>query len=66
MYVTDCLKMIAENTQKFAGGSVPKMRYEELIKPKQKEKEKSVDELIAEVNARCGLTMIDDTEEGEN
>lgn len=57
IYITDTLKMIAENTAKFAGGSVPKSRYAEIIEPKPAEPEKSAEEIIAEVNARCGLTM---------
>ena len=31
--MTDALKMICENTAKMYGGSVPKMRYLELVEP---------------------------------
>lgn len=63
IYVTDTLKMIAENTAKMNGGSVPNMRYIELVERKPVEKEKSADEIINEVNAKCGLTMIGGEEE---
>ena len=58
IYITDVLKMIAENTAKVYGGNVPKKRYAELIEHKPVEKEKSAEEIIADVNERCGLTMI--------
>lgn len=60
VYVTDILKIIAENTAKFCGGSVPTVRYADLIEPKPKDT-RSTEEVIADVNRKCGLTMIDDT-----
>lgn len=35
--MTDALKIIAENTAKFAGGSVPKLRYKDIMDPKPEE-----------------------------
>ena len=64
LYITDCLKMIAENTAKQWGGSSPSMRFIEVIEPKPVKKPKSAEEIIEDVNKRCGLIMID-TEEGE-
>ena len=65
VYITDCLKMIAENTKKFTGGSSPSQRYSDLIGPKEPEDKRTPEEVIADINKKCGLTMIDDTEEGE-
>lgn len=58
LYITDTLKMIAENTAKSVGGLAPNKRYSDIIERKPVEKEKSAEEIINEVNARCGLTMI--------
>ena len=60
-YIADCLKMIAENTMKFAGGSAPSKRYYEMIEPIKPEETRNADEIIADLNKKCGLTMIDDT-----
>lgn len=58
IYLSDTLKMIAENTAKMVGGNAPSKRYADIIERKPVEKEKSPEEIIAEVNERCGLTMI--------
>lgn len=58
IYITDTLKMIAESSAKRFGGAVPSKRYYEIIERKPVEKEKSAEEIIDEVNAKCGLTMI--------
>ena len=60
-YVTDCLKMIADNTSRMYGGSAPNQRFAELISPKKPEKTRTAEEIVAYVNEKCGLTMIDDT-----
>lgn len=60
-YITDCLKMICENTSKLAGGSAPSKRYFDMIEPKKPEETRNADEIIADLNKKCGLTMIDDT-----
>lgn len=57
MYVSDCLRIITENTAKFAGGSFMKMRYSELIDSKPK-LQKSAEEIIAEVTKNAGLEVI--------
>lgn len=57
MYVSDCLRIITENTAKFAGGSFMKMRYSELIDSKPKP-QKSAEEIIAEVTKNAGLEVI--------
>lgn len=57
MYVSDCLRIITENTAKFAGGSFMKMRYSELIDSKPKP-QKSAEEIIEEVTKNAGLEVI--------
>lgn len=57
MYISDCLRIITENTAKFAGGSFMKMRYSELIESKLKQ-QKSAEEIIAEVTKNAGLEVI--------
>ena len=38
VYVTDTLRIIGENTAKYAGGGYIKARYAEIINPKPEEK----------------------------
>lgn len=45
IYVTDALKIIAENTSKYAGGSYMKIRFSEIINPKPEET-RTADEII--------------------
>ena len=63
VYVTDTLRLICENTAKFAGGMAPTIRYKDLITPPEPEVKKSAEDIIAEVNKNAGLTMFE--EEGE-
>ena len=58
-YITDTLKIIAENTAEFAGGGAPTVRWADMIEPKPKDT-RTDDEIIADINKKCGLTMIDD------
>lgn len=37
MYVTDALKLIAENTAKYAGGGYIQKRYADVITPQKEE-----------------------------
>ena len=56
--MTDCLKTIAENTAKFAGGNVMKSRYYDLIKnvtheiqkSNTRNPKKSPEEIISNIN----------------
>ena len=52
IYVTDCLKLIAENTAKFGGGSVLNCRYYDLISPKKEVPEESADEIISRMKSK--------------
>lgn len=45
MYVTDALRIIGENTAKYAGGSYLKARWTDIIHP-PKEETRTADEII--------------------
>lgn len=55
VYITDTLKMIAENTSNFAGGKAPNMRWVDamnsLEKPKEEE-EKTAEEVIDHIKEK--------------
>ncbi|MDE7398968.1 MAG: hypothetical protein K2N06_05505 [Oscillospiraceae bacterium] len=48
VYVTDALKLIAENTSKYAGGSYMKIRFTDIINPKPEET-RTADEIITSI-----------------
>lgn len=48
MYITDALKIIAENTAKQVGGSYLTARYAEMIEPK-KEETRTANEIIINI-----------------
>ena len=52
VYVTDCLKLIAENT----GNISLKLRYYDIIQPK-KEDNRTGDEIVADIIKRAGLVV---------
>ena len=52
VYVTDCLKLIAENT----GNISLKLRYYDIINPK-KEDTRTGDEIVSDIIKRAGLVV---------
>lgn len=56
-YVCDCLKVIAENTARFAGGHTIAKTLNEILNYKPAPK-KPANEIIAEISAKAGLTAI--------
>ena len=52
VYVTDCLKLIAENT----GNISLKLRYYDIIQPKKVD-ERTGDEIVADIIKRAGLVV---------
>lgn len=52
IYTADSLKIIAENTAKFGGGSVLNCRYYDLISPKKEVPEESADEIISGMKSK--------------
>ena len=69
-YVTDCLKVLTENTAKsaFSGeASYISNRYADIISPAPKGHEMTADEIVADVFRRAGLkTKGEEVKEGEN
>lgn len=57
MYVTDALRIVTENTAKFASGGYLKHRYIDLIDP-QPQDSRSGDEIAQEVIKTAGLVVI--------
>ena len=56
IYVTDALRIVAENTARYAGGNYIKARYADIIEPK-KQDNRTCEEITADIVARCGLTI---------
>lgn len=58
-YVTDCLKIITENTARSAmsGGSYISNRYAEIVDPAPKEPDKSAEDIVRDVFTRAGLQI---------
>ena len=52
VYVTDCLKLIAENT----GNISLKLRYDDIIQPKKADT-RTGDEIVADIIKRAGLVV---------
>lgn len=50
-YITDCLRLISENTAKQSGGSYIKARYAEIIDPPKEEK-RSANEVISDIRSK--------------
>lgn len=59
IYVTDTLKLIAENTAKFTGGAYREDRYAEIYQKRKEIPKKTVEETIAEVTKKAGLVVIE-------
>lgn len=56
IYVTDALRLVAENTARYVSGDYIKMRYAEIIEPK-KQDNRTCEEITADIVARCGLVV---------
>lgn len=56
IYVTDALRVVAENTAQYASGNYIKARYADIIEPK-KQDNRTCKEITADIVARCGLTI---------
>ena len=56
VYVTDCLKLIAENTANFSRGRYVKARYYEIIHP-AKVDTRTGDEIVEDIIKRAGLVV---------
>ena len=57
IYVTDTLRVLTENTARFAGGTMMNVRYIDMISRKKHVETKSGDEIAADFVARAGLEL---------
>jgi hypothetical protein len=56
IYVTDCLKLITENTARTGGGSYMKARYAEVERPAVVDK-RTGEEIMADTLSRLGIRL---------
>lgn len=56
IYVTDALRIVGENTARYASGNYIKARYADMIEPK-KQDNRTCEEITADVVVRCGLVV---------
>lgn len=56
IYVTDALRLVAENTARYASGDYIKARYADIIEPK-KQDNRTCEEITADIVERCGLVV---------
>ena len=57
IYVTNCLRIITENTAKQAGGNYMTAEYTDLIHPKKKD-DKTGNEIVAEFIESSGIKVV--------
>lgn len=56
-YVTDCLRQIAENTAKYAGGQYPIERWADKLKQKPKEA-RTGEQIVADIIRDAGIKVV--------
>ena len=57
IYVTNCLRIITENTAKQAGGNYMTAEYTDLIRPKKKD-DKTGNEIVADFIQSSGIKVV--------
>ena len=57
IYVTNCLRIMTENTAKQFGGNYVTAEYEDLINPKKKDN-RTGDEIAADVIRNAGIKVV--------
>ena len=57
IYVTDCLRIISENTAKMCGGSYITVKLADIINPKPVEN-RSGEEIAVDIIKRAGIEVI--------
>ena len=57
IYVTNCLRIMTENTAKQFGGNYVTAEYEDLIKPKKKDN-RTGNEIAADVIRNAGIKVV--------
>ena len=56
-YVSECLRMIGENTAKVSGGPYMTAKFEEIISPKPADN-RTGEEIAADIIKRAGIEVI--------
>ena len=56
IYVSDCLRIISENTAKIGGGSYITAKLADIINPKPTDN-RTGEEITADIIQRCGLVV---------
>lgn len=56
IYVTDCLRIISENTAKVVGGSYITAKFADIINPKPVDK-RNGEEIAADIIKRAGIEV---------
>ena len=57
IYVTDCLRIISENTAKMCGGSYITSKFSDIINPKPVD-DRTGEEIAADIINRAGIEVI--------
>ena len=57
IYVTDCLRIISENTAKMSGGSYITAKFEDIINPKPVDN-RTGEEIAADIIKLAGIEVI--------
>ena len=57
IYVTDCLRIISENTAKIGGGSYITAKFADIINPKPVDNQTG-EEIAADIIKRAGIEVI--------
>ena len=57
IYVADALRLISENTASSVGGKYITARFADVIAPPKEEDNRTCEEITAEILARCGLVV---------
>ena len=57
IYVTDCLRIISENTSKMGGGSYITAKFADIINPKPVDN-RTGEEIAADIIKRAGIEVI--------
>ena len=57
IYVTDCLRIISENSAKMCGGSYMKAKFSDIINPKPVDN-RAGEEIAADIIKRAGIEVV--------
>lgn len=58
IYVTECFRIMTENTAKRSGGSYINKPFADVIGNSKPKDERKADEIIADISFRAGLEVI--------